>query len=627
MEIDKVLFGTLTSKGITGDFETYDVNADGKINEEDAALAPNNALSNQIRAMLNSADEEAELAENADLDMDALELEYGSSALTRAGATQDTDDTTEVNKPDEADEADDVGGADEQAEVNTPKDTTGTTEASKSGAAKTDADKTQAVQDILSKYPIGTATGTVDDYSMDNPALVAFKQAVDGGILTQLANQGFTQSDIIDIISQAYPSVHITNNSTGGYTCPYGHGEAAHNFYASFIEKIKSLPNATVKNLQTELDTLNSKINQNNSKLEKLNGTIDKLEKEIEEAITTAINSSTNIQEAQKEEASKIIREELAKYSIARGEITYDEFKDNVAARLDAVTASGQAQLSNIVSNLIASERKMDSLSGYIDELKTLSTLNATLGTQAAAKETELANALNNSNNNDPGRCDPIGFSVDGTRYDFFVDKDNNGNITNETEFLGAQDGWSEMTALDTDHDGKVSVAEMANIKIVVTAADGTQTVKSAAEIFASDDNVDLNSYLTMNQDFENGNTLLGSYSLTMNGQQVNDGYNTMDTLTWLDDNYNFTDEDEGKNRFSQGNTKAVAAKDYSSQATVFEIDYNNKTVKLGQAWEKVGATRDTVMTGIISERAKQEAQSKARVLDGIFKRTNNNDN
>ncbi len=70
MEIDKILFGQLVeTKGIENPFEDFDVNNDGIINEEDAAVAASNqALSEQITNLLNSDDEETTLVDEADFD-------------------------------------------------------------------------------------------------------------------------------------------------------------------------------------------------------------------------------------------------------------------------------------------------------------------------------------------------------------------------------------------------------------------------------------------------------------------------------------------------------------------------------------------------------------------------------
>ncbi len=71
MDINKIQFGQLTqSKGINKAFEDLDVNNDGKINQADINAAQNNALKAEITNILNMADEESGLDNDADFDAD-----------------------------------------------------------------------------------------------------------------------------------------------------------------------------------------------------------------------------------------------------------------------------------------------------------------------------------------------------------------------------------------------------------------------------------------------------------------------------------------------------------------------------------------------------------------------------
>ena len=175
------------------------------------------------------------------------------------------------------------------------------------------------------------------------------------------------------------------------------------------------------------------------------------------------------------------------------------------------------------------------------------------------------------------------------------------------------------MSELDTNNDGQISVDEMKDLKVVVTDEAGNQTVEDASKIFASDDAINLNSYKAVNEDFDNGNTLLGTFSLTFNGKDVADGYNTLDKVSWLDDNYDFSDKDEGINRFAQGNTKADEVLDYSKEYSDFATKYSELESKMDTAWNAFNISRSDVSSTIIKGN-KSAAGAKADTIESFFK-------
>ncbi len=176
------------------------------------------------------------------------------------------------------------------SETNTNNTTTSTTSAAQKVSAKTDADIKKAVNDLLTKYPIGETTGS--GYSLKNPEVAALKKAVEGGIISQLAKEGFSQSDIINIIAQAYPKAGIKNNDKGGFTVPRGSGADAKEFYNMFIEEMNKATSAEVLALQAEVKALNDQILANNAKLDVLKVTIETLKRELEALIEKAIEES-----------------------------------------------------------------------------------------------------------------------------------------------------------------------------------------------------------------------------------------------------------------------------------------------------------------------------------------------
>ena len=181
-------------------------------------------------------------------------------------------------------------------------------------------------------------------------------------------------------------------------------------------------------------------------------------------------------------------------------------------------------------------------------------------------------------------KCDPIGFVVDGKICDFIIDRNNDGKFNNETEFLGAQNNWFEMISLDQNgnNDGKVSREEMenANVKVLVTNEDGSQQIVSVADLGI--DEIDLSSYQSSNQSIGNNNQLLGTFGLTLNGKYSNDGYNTLDTVNWLDKNYSnmFTDKAERVGRFATEDGLADSSKlSYNISEDIYDVINTTKRV------------------------------------------------
>ena len=499
-----------------------------------------------------------------------------------------------------------TGGADATAKA-------GTT------TAKTDADIQKAAEDLLAKYPPAKATQNYDMYSADNPELQALKQAMDAGAIEELSAQGFSRDNIIAIIEKAYPKTGIKANDKGGYDCPYGHGDAK-SIYDTFVDKLSKVNSAEKAALLAQVKELNIEINENNSKLEILKGSITLIQKEVEGLIEAAIKDSEEIQEDQKEESAKIIREELDRYASSEGEISFDDFQKGVSDRLDTLAGTANSKLSAVVLKMINAEAKMGVMKNYMDTFKGLIDANKALADKVKDLQGQAEQAGEGEAEDVSSRCDPIGFTVNGVKYDFFVDNDKDGKLTNETEFLGAKNGWAEMTALDTDGDGKVSVAEMGDLKIVTTDADGKQVIKDAKDVLGANDTVDLNSYKAVNQDFENGNTLLGTYSMTFNGQEINDAYNTMDKLSFLDENYEFSDEENGTGRFAKDNSQTADVIDYSKELDDFNAKYTELEGKLDTTWNKVGITRADVIENIIS--AEKEASGKeAKEIEELLKK------
>ena len=461
-------------------------------------------------------------------------------------------------------------------------------------------------------------------YSTSNPQVKALKQAMDDGVIAQLGAAGYTKEQIIDVIKSVFPSAGIAPTANGGYSLPNGSGEAKdiyNEFKTQLLAAVGTSPE--MQALQTEIAALNLQITSNNTQISSLKASIEKLQTEVETAIEEAIQESEEIAEEQKADAARIVNEQLNAYTSANGEMTYDEFERNVTSRLDALSADGNSKMSQVVRNIMNAESKMGTLKNYVTQMGALIQENKTLSDQVKTKTADMSKLkeeMVQAEDPDCQRCDPIGFTHGNARYDFFVDKDGDGQLSNEKEFLGAENGWAEMAKLDKDGSGTITGDEMAGLKMVVTNADGSQVVKDASELFNDDtDSINLGSYKELNHELSNGNALLGTFDFSIDGQVSNKGYNTLDKIDWLDANYDFSDKDKGIGRFAQDETGNVQALDMTEDLANFEAKVDELEGKLAQAWANIGINRDDVKNQI-GLMAKQEAALKGQLIDEDFK-------
>lgn len=335
---------------------------------------------------------------------------------------------------------------------------------------------------------------------------------------------------------------------------------------------------AEIKKTEEEIANLTTQKAENDKNIQKTQQEMQEIKKQINQAIENALKEA---QEYSAEQSAKIVAasmEVAAEYVASNGEMTKEEMKRKLSDKLGDVDTE-------IPSSVLASLTQADGLLGQLIAKTQLLSNYCAFGEQISGKIACKQNRLATLNEQltaieeaeEARRCDPIGFVVDGKICDFIIDRNNDGKFNNETEFLGAQNNWFEMISLDQNgnNDGKVSREEMenANVKVLVTNEDGSQQIVSVADLGI--DEIDLSSYQSSNQSIGNNNQLLGTFGLTLNGEYSNDGYNTLDTVSWLDKNYSnmFTDKAERVGRFATEDGLADSSKlSYNINENIFDV-------------------------------------------------------
>jgi len=335
--------------------------------------------------------------------------------------------------------------------------------------------------------------------------------------------------------------------------------------------------NRTQAQIQADLDALKERrekleqeIKDNNGKIEDYKDKIDALYKEIEDTIGEYIDQAADITEDVKEQVKKATEKYIEKYK--NGEFDSTKALHNALASeiSNIMSAGAMGHLMEELERVLADKKA--EVEPYIAEIETIEgeteTIQQeieTITTQEGDLEEELEEAQEQAQQQS---CEPQGFAItdaDGaiTQFDFFVDRDGNGDLTDASEFLGAQSyeaggkegAWAEMTNLDTNGDGTVDVNELeaGNVKVVKTTIDANgnkvQQAMSASEAFGQDSDLKISttqhaenseSDVPVNFGDYANNELLGNFDVTLNGETYT-GYQTADSMDYLNDNYNFT--------------------------------------------------------------------------------------
>ena len=316
--------------------------------------------------------------------------------------------------------------------------------------------------------------------------------------------------------------------------------------------------NATIAQKQAEIDEASKLQTENNKTIEELTAEVDALKAQIVEDMQNAVNEGQAFSEQQVTNINNAVTQTVAAY--LNGEIT----KDQLMATLGTKLAITESDIASKLTALTEGENSLvDAINTKISQICDLATENAELGEVIKAAAAEIDKAQAEAAASSSNCCDPIGFEQDGVSYDFIVDRDNDGKFDGENEFLGAENGFEEMKALDKDGNGVVEGEELNGLQMVKTdKVKGTQSFVTAKE--AGVTSIDLSSYNAKNIKQANGNTLAGNYNLNVNGKKV-EGYQTLDQVDWLSANYGNSygksiNSDEVTST-AQKTTKAAASK------------------------------------------------------------------
>ena len=169
--------------------------------------------------------------------------------------------------------------------------------------------------------------------------------------------------------------------------------------------------------------------------------------------------------------------------------MTRDELQANIKGAMPNTPEIGEA-----VAALTAASEQVSEIDSCLGELNKLISDTQLIEDEIEAKQGNYDTVMQEAEEAacNPQPCEPQGFQDnEGNQYDFFIDKDGNGDLSNETEFLGYEGGlegqeaaWSEMTDLDTNLDGVVDAEELSagGVMVYKTDANGNQQAMTIEE-------------------------------------------------------------------------------------------------------------------------------------------------
>lgn len=279
---------------------------------------------------------------------------------------------------------------------------------------------------------------------------------------------------------------------------------------------------------------------------------VEELSGEIEKELNEFMKNEEKLAQEEQTRIQNAVQKEIDQYKQDK-ENGKPVTMGTLSARIQTALQGSNidAEMQNLISGLVVTNAKMKEMDELLDQLgsigDTISDLESEIGKldeQIGDIDKEISDA-----NKDIKKHDPIGFTSGNITYEFVVDKDNSGDLTDVSEFLGATNNFDEMKSLDKDTSGNVDKNELATagVKVLVTdKANGTQELKDINEVFGEKDlSIDTENYQDLkgqNKTADNGQELLGNFNVTL-GEETITGYSTLDTEDYLKENYKFSAE------------------------------------------------------------------------------------
>ena len=154
--------------------------------------------------------------------------------------------------------------------------------------------------------------------------------------------------------------------------------------------EIKDTDNEQIREAKEKLQNINKNILDKTAEIRVLEGEILLLEDEINETFLDNINKNEELEQEQKEAIAKAQKEEMAKYTSSQGEMSEDEFKDNLSSRLKGLDSEFGSKFAKIANDILDNECNKAKLAGMVSKQENLSAEVNTLKTEANTLSTQI---------------------------------------------------------------------------------------------------------------------------------------------------------------------------------------------------------------------------------------------
>lgn len=378
---------------------------------------------------------------------------------------------------------------------------------------------------------------------------------------------------------------------------------------------------------QKEKDEASQLIDNNNAQMAELEEKINALKAQITEKMAQALADGEALTDQQKTNVDNAVTQTVAKY--LRGEITKDQLMETLKTTLAGSEADLAGKLGELMDN---SDSMVTEIEGMISQICDLASQNEQLKEKILNCDKQIAECQSQiaAEQAENSKCDPIGFEKDDVTYDFIVDRDGDGEFDGPNEFMGAEDGFKEVEAMDKDGNGIVEGEELNGAKMIKTdKKTGEQSFVTAQE--AGVTSIDLSSYKETGYKMANGNEHLGSFNINAQGETI-EGYQTLDNVNWLKANYGNSygksiDSNETTQVTNNVNTGIAKVQEKAGEVDVKKLDPAKEAKLIQETEEAISNAIDGTLAANIGAVETVDNEYTQEKIEEVEDKTNKKEN
>ncbi len=310
-----------------------------------------------------------------------------------------------------------------------------------------------SIEDISEKYKdfMNIPASGGDSNSYDNVAVQKLGEAIDAGLLEDLAASGLPKADMVDFLANNFGGANITKNGNNSLTIPYGHYSNA------------------------ERQAGNSIVSDKNKACQIYNKVTDFVKNSIDIAFLGDVNTwdenagntiSSNAQLEALSNSYAYVLETLSSNGFTFKEAMYAMFDSEIGLFKDCgIKYDLDAQKNNACYTIenAGDKTTADFYSAFSQ--KVIDTYGVAANSAGGAKVERT-----DEKPTEVKRTDPVTFKQGDKEFAFVIDRDGDGKFSGANDFVGATGNIvADMKSLDKNNDGKLSGDELKNLKIFST--------------------------------------------------------------------------------------------------------------------------------------------------------------